>query len=47
MKVLEEIEAGLAKARTDYDTLIQKELPAFNKSMAGKVPPIGIPGSSF
>jgi photosystem II stability/assembly factor-like uncharacterized protein len=47
MKVLEEIEAALAKAKSDYDALIQKELPAFNKSMAGKVPPIGISGSSF
>ena len=47
MKVLEEIEAALAKAKSGYDAFVQKELPAFNKSMSGKIPPIGVSGSSF
>ena len=47
MRVLEEIESALTKAKTDYDQFVQKELPAFNKTMAGKVPPIGVSGSTF
>ena len=46
MKVLEEIEAALAKAKRDYDGLLKNEIPSFNKGMAGKVPPIEIQGSS-
>ena len=42
MEVLEEIEAALGKAKADFDAFMQKELPAFNKSMAGKIPPIGV-----
>jgi photosystem II stability/assembly factor-like uncharacterized protein len=47
MQVLEEIESALRKAKSDYDQFVQKELPSFNKAMAGKIPPIGVSGSTF
>lgn len=33
--VLAEIEKDLAAARADFDALMQKEIPAYNKSAAG------------
>jgi photosystem II stability/assembly factor-like uncharacterized protein len=39
--VLETIEKDLDAAKIAYRTLVDKEIPAFNQSMAGKVPPIG------
>ncbi len=41
MKVLESIEKDLAAAAAAFDNLISTTLPAFNKSMSGKVPRIG------
>ncbi|HSL23956.1 MAG TPA: hypothetical protein VK886_20650 [Vicinamibacterales bacterium] len=43
--VLAEIEKALDTARADYRTLLEKDVPAFNRSMAGKVPPIGVSGT--
>ena len=40
MQVLEQIEGALAKAKSDFETLMATDVPAFNKAMAGKVPPI-------
>lgn len=40
VQVLAEIERNLDRARADFDTLISRDLPAFNRSMAGKLPPI-------
>ncbi len=37
LQVLAEIEKDLAAAKAGYDNLLQKEIPAFNKAMAGKV----------
>ena len=41
MQVLELIEKDLAAAKSAFDKLVSTDLPAFNKAMAGKVPPIG------
>ncbi len=41
MQVLEVIEKDLVSARAGYDKLMATALPAFNKAMAGKVPPVG------
>jgi hypothetical protein len=38
--VLETIEKDLAAAKTAYAALIERDLPAFNRAMAGRVPPI-------
>jgi hypothetical protein len=38
---LSEIEKNLAAAKAGFDTLLATDLPAFNKRMAGKIPPIG------
>ena len=40
MQVLDVIEKELASAKAGYDKLVSTDLPAFNKAMAGKVPPI-------
>jgi hypothetical protein len=40
MAVLETIEADLAKARAGFAALMERDVPAFNKAMAGKVPAI-------
>jgi hypothetical protein len=42
LQVLAEIEAALAKAKTDFDRLMATDVPAFNTAMAGRLPPIGI-----
>jgi photosystem II stability/assembly factor-like uncharacterized protein len=41
MQVLAVIERDLAAAKSGFDKLVSTDLPAFNKAMAGKVPPIG------
>jgi hypothetical protein len=41
MQVLAVIEKDLAAAKAGFDKLVSTNLPAFNKAMAGKVPPIG------
>ncbi len=41
MQVLAVIEKDLAAAKSGFDKLLSTDLPAFNKAMAGKVPPIG------
>jgi photosystem II stability/assembly factor-like uncharacterized protein len=41
MKVLEVIEKDLSAAAAAYDNLMSTTIPAFNKSMNGKVPKIG------
>jgi photosystem II stability/assembly factor-like uncharacterized protein len=46
LQVLDLIEKDLAKAKADYRVLMEKDVPAFNQSMAGKVPPIGVNVSS-
>jgi hypothetical protein len=45
LQVLEMIEKDLAEARAAFDTLVTKELPAFNKEMSGKVEAIKTGGS--
>jgi hypothetical protein len=40
MAVLGDIETDLAAARTAFNAFITKDVPAFNASMAGKLPPI-------
>jgi len=40
MKVLEMLESDLAKAKADFNTLMTKDLPAFNQKMSGKLAPI-------
>jgi photosystem II stability/assembly factor-like uncharacterized protein len=40
MQVLEVIEKDLAAAKSAFDKLVSTDLPAFNKAMAGKLPPI-------
>ncbi len=42
LQVLDLIEKDLVKAAADFKVLMEKDVPAFNQSMAGKVPPIGI-----
>ncbi|MEZ4457937.1 MAG: hypothetical protein R2882_15530, partial [Gemmatimonadales bacterium] len=37
LAVLAEIEADLAKARTGYQALMEREVPAFNQSMGGRI----------
>jgi hypothetical protein len=37
---LADIEKELAAAKTAYKSLVEQDLPAFNKSMAGKIPAI-------
>ena len=41
MQVLAVIEKDLAAAKAAFDKLVSTDLPAFNKTMGGKVPPIG------
>lgn len=41
LQVLDLIEKDLAKAKADFKVLVEKDVPAFNQSMAGKVEPIG------
>ena len=41
MQVLAVIEKDLTAAKAGFDKLVSTDLPAFNKAMAGKVPPIG------
>jgi hypothetical protein len=45
VKVLERIEKDLAAAKTAYEALMQKEIPAFNKANAGKIPAINVAGA--
>ena len=45
MQVLRTIEKELASAKAGFEKLLSTDLPAFNKAMAGKVPPIGDPGT--
>jgi hypothetical protein len=40
MQVLQMIEADLTKAKADFNTLMTKDLPAFNQKMSGKLAPI-------
>jgi len=40
-QVLQAIEKDLASAKAGFEKLQSTDLPAFNKAMAGKVPPIG------
>jgi photosystem II stability/assembly factor-like uncharacterized protein len=40
MQVLDVIEKDLKEAKSGFDKLAAMDIPAFNKSMAGKVPPI-------
>jgi hypothetical protein len=42
LQVLDLIEKDLAKAKADFKVLMEKDVPAFNQSMAGKIPPIGL-----
>lgn len=42
LQVLDLIEKDLAKAKADFKVLVEKDVPAFNQSMAGKVAPIGV-----
>lgn len=42
LQVLDLIEKDLAKAKADFKVLVEKDVPAFNQSMAGKVEPIGV-----
>lgn len=46
LQVLGEIEKDLAKAKADFKVLMEKDVPAFNQSMAGKIPPIGVNAST-
>jgi hypothetical protein len=43
--VLETIEKDLNAARADYRALLDKDVPAFNKAMNGKVAPVNVKGS--
>jgi photosystem II stability/assembly factor-like uncharacterized protein len=45
LQVLEMMEKDLAEARAAFDTLVTRELPAFNKAMSGKVEAIKTGGS--
>jgi hypothetical protein len=40
IQVLDELEKDLAKAKTDFDAFITRDLPAFNQRMTGKLAPI-------
>jgi hypothetical protein len=40
MQILQMLEQQLAEAKTAYDRLMTQEVPAFNRTMAGKVPEI-------
>ena len=42
MQVLEVIEKELATAKAEFEKLQSTDIPAFNKAMSGKVPPIGM-----
>jgi hypothetical protein len=42
MAWLAECEAELAKAKTGYDRIVNSDLPAFNRAMAGKLPEIKV-----
>jgi hypothetical protein len=42
LQVLDQIEKDLAKAKGDFKVLMERDVPAFNQKMAGKVPPIGV-----
>jgi hypothetical protein len=39
--VLDAIEKDLVRARADFKTLTERDVPAFNQQMNGKLPPIG------
>jgi photosystem II stability/assembly factor-like uncharacterized protein len=39
-QILDNIEHDLAAAKADFTTLVNTDIPAFNKTMAGKLPPI-------
>ncbi len=43
--VLDTIEKDLNAARAGYRVLLDKDVPAFNKAMTGKVPPLNVAGS--
>jgi hypothetical protein len=45
MAVLAAIEKDLDTARTGYRALLEKDVPAFNKTTAGKVTPLNVKGS--
>ncbi len=40
MAVLQQIEQDLTKAKADFDTLMTRTVPEFNRSMNGRLPPI-------
>ena len=40
LQVLQILEADLAKAKGDFELLMQNDVPAFNRSMQGRLPPI-------
>jgi hypothetical protein len=44
--VLDMLEKELTAAKADFDTLVRKDVPAFNKAMAGKIPPISVSGTN-
>jgi photosystem II stability/assembly factor-like uncharacterized protein len=46
VQVLAEIEKDLAAAKAGFDALMQKEIPAYNKSAAGNVAPIAVTSGS-
>ena len=46
VEVLAEIEKDLAAARAAFDVLMQKEVPAHNRSAAGKVAAIAVTSGS-
>ena len=39
-QILDQLEKELAAAKSGFTTIMEKELPAFNKLMAGKIPVI-------
>jgi hypothetical protein len=40
LEVLDMLETDLAKAKADFDALMLTDVPAFNRSMDGRLPPI-------
>jgi hypothetical protein len=42
MQWLADCEAELAKAKAGYERIVNTELPAFNKTMSGKLPEIKV-----
>ncbi len=45
INVLEEIERDLAGAKKSFQTFVDRDLPAFNTAMTGKLPAIGVSGT--